>query len=204
VFCLSAVPFGLCILASVIGRNLLVDRYLAFLQPFVLVIFALLLSRITKSVVRNVFAVLLVGNGFAIYVFYMDALDIPNCPGARGAAAYVESNRSAEEPVIVSSPLLYLPLLYYTGVASNWHVYSDGTPFPHYVGPQVLVPEEVFRDDQMRRIRAGRVWLVTTSGGWPNEKTSIPPHWRPEKEKRFRDLFGMPTDYAIQTYSVSK
>ena len=53
-------------------------------------------------------------------------------------------------------------------------------------------------------MRGGRVWLVTTSGGWGSDMTVLVPSWwvKESEEKRFPDLFGTPRDYVVQAYTV--
>ena len=68
----------------------------------------------------------------------------------------------------------------------------------------MLVPEEVIRADALATMRGGRVWLVTTSGGWGSDMTVLVPSWwvKESEEKRFPDLFGTPRDYVVQAYTV--
>ena len=204
--CLVVVPLSLGVLVSVVGRNLLVDRYLAFMQPFLLVAFAALMAKVSSHAVRNIAAGLVLVNAMAIYSDYMQSLDIPSHPGAREAAKYIEGERQPDELVIVSSPLLYLPLLYYARERTSWHVYNDGKPFLHFVGAQVLTREEIMPADRLVAIRGGRVWLVTTSGGWGREMgMPVPSRWIKEgQEERFADLFQMPLDYVVQAYRAPK
>ena len=203
VFFLTLVPFVLAIDVSLLGRNILLDRYLLFIHPFILVGFARLVGKLPGAISRNVVMAIVLVNALALYPDFVGAAGFAGHPGARAAAEYIAQHRQPGEKVIVESPLLYLPLIYYVPRPDDWYVYNDGKPFPHYAGPQVLRLEEIIGPEQVRAMRTGKVWVVGTSGGWPTEKLEVPSHWRQRSEESVREVFGTPIDYVIRLYDCS-
>ena len=92
--CLVAAPLGMAVLVSVLSRDLVVVRYFAFLQPFLLVAFAALTARIPGRALRNIAAGMLFVNALAIYADTMESLNIPGHP-ARGKRRALPSENEA-------------------------------------------------------------------------------------------------------------
>ena len=82
VACLAVVPFALISLASTLGSSLMIVRYMAFLQPFLLIAVAAALWRIPLDWLRDLIAYAAVAAGLLLHVDFVDSLDIANRPGA--------------------------------------------------------------------------------------------------------------------------
>ena len=93
--CLVAAPLGMAVLVSVLSRDLVVVRYFAFLQPFLLVAFAALTARIPGRALRNIAAGMLFVNALAIYADTMESLNIPGHPGAGSGVLYRAKTKPA-------------------------------------------------------------------------------------------------------------
>ena len=86
---------GMAVLVSVLSRDLVVVRYFAFLQPFLLVAFAALTARIPGRALRNIAAGMLFVNALAIYADTMESLNIPGHPGAGSGVLYRAKTKPA-------------------------------------------------------------------------------------------------------------
>jgi hypothetical protein len=205
VVCLTAVPVCVSISVSVLlGRSLIITRYLAFVQPFLLLSFAVLLSRLAGRLPRNIAACVLIVGGLTVHVGFLYLLDIPKKPGAQAAAKYVAMHRHSGEPVIACSTLLYFPMLYHSQNRTGWQVYYDGDNIPHYLGSAAIIPEDIITRDQMEAIRSDRAWVVSSSGAWARRPMHIPPHWVYESEERFPEMYLFQKDIAIIRYTIPR
>ncbi len=88
VACLAVVPFALISLASTLGSSLMIVRYMAFLQPFLLIAVAAALWRIPLDWLRDLIAYAAVAAGLLLHVDFVDSLDIANRPGAVRGGLY--------------------------------------------------------------------------------------------------------------------
>ncbi len=80
VACLAVVPLGLVALVSSVSSNLMIARYMAFLQPFLLIAIAAALWKIRGPMLRFLLAYGLVAAGLLVHVDFVDSLDIANRP----------------------------------------------------------------------------------------------------------------------------
>jgi hypothetical protein len=187
---------------SILGTNLCIARYLAFMQPFLLVSVAVLLRRIPDGLIRNGFACILLINGLGLHLDFVDSLEIDKKPGARAAAARIDANRSAGEPVIAVTGLLYFPMLYHTKDRADWHVYAEGG-LAHYLGGPVAVEGDIIDRVGMDALSSPRAWVVTTSGAWGRRGGMyIPADWRKEREQAFAEVMPWQKDVVVEVYSV--
>ena len=77
----TVLPFSAVCFVSVVGRNVVVSRYFAFVQPFVLAAIAVLLSRIPNRPLRNWVAAMLVVTALGVHLDFVDSLEIDKKPG---------------------------------------------------------------------------------------------------------------------------
>ncbi len=200
VACLAVVPFALIWLVSSVSSNLMLDRYMAFLQPFLLIAMASALWRIPIGVVRDLIAYAVVAAGLALHVDFVDSLNIANRPGASAAASYIDAQRRPGEPVIACSPLLMFPTLFHSRQREGWRVYSNQLEISFYAGGSILTPEDVFSAGDMDKIRTERVWVITSSGSWAGWGMYIPPTWISISRQQFREVYGFQYDVVVVCY----
>jgi len=200
--CLAVVPFALISLVSSVSSNLMVHRYVAFLQPFLLIAIAAALGRIPISWLRGLIAYAVASAGLLLHVDFVDSLDIANRPGASAAAAYIDSKRNPGEPVIACSPLLMFPTLFHSRNREGWYVYSDRPEVPYYAGGSMLTDKEILFDQDMDWVQAKRAWMITTSGGWARWGLYIPPAWTKANEERFREVYAFQNDVVVICYQT--
>jgi hypothetical protein len=203
VACMAAVPLGLVTLVSCVASNIMVARYVSFIQPFFLIALAVGLSRIPVSWLRDVIAWLFVSAGLLVQVDFVESLDISNHPGASAAAAYIDSHRAAGEPVISCSPMVMYPTMFYSARQEGWFLYSNRPEIPYYAGGNTIVTEkEIMFDKEMDAVRAKRAWIVTSSGGWARWGLYIPPSWKKTAEERFPEIYAFQDDVKVICYEI--
>ncbi len=202
VACLAVVPLGLVALVSSVSSNLMIARYMAFLQPFLLIAIAAALGKIRGPMLRFLLAYGLVAAGLLVHVDFVDSLDIADRPGASAAAAYIDAQRAPGEPVIGCSPLLLFPTHYHARDREGWHVCSNRPTLPYYVGGPVIRPGDIFSHRDMDAVRAKRAWVITTSGGWARWPMYIPPKWVKTEEQRFQEVYAFQNDVEVDCYAI--
>jgi hypothetical protein len=68
------------------------------------------------------------------YLGFWEKVGIAHKPGFRAAAPHIQERRGPGEPVLVCSPLAYLPIRYHCRPAADCYLYDDGRDIPHYYG----------------------------------------------------------------------
>ena len=194
-------PIVLSTVYSLGYRNIIVDRYFVFAQVFILCGIAVLLARISDCVVRNAAALLLVTWSVAAYYDMWTNLDIANRHGARGAAEFISANAERGEPVIVSSSLIYYPMLYHLGDQVDCHLLKSEV-LAHNVGGPFAQPEDFIAVDAMARISTERIWVV--KGGWEDRPVPIPAHWVLVTSQSFREVFGFQGQVTVEQFKIDE
>jgi mannosyltransferase len=203
VISLAVAPFLLSILAAcTVGAAVVTVRYFIMGHLFLLIGLAVLVFRIPFLVERTAAVVVLLGAFALIALDSYAAIDLPNHPGARAAAEFIDSERAPGEAVIVSSPLYYTPLLYHTKKAPDVFLYSDGSPIPHYYGTAVLSADELISQNQLESLRSRRVWVVNMSSpNWGKKNVLPPAKWVQKRTRAFPDLAGI-GDFNVIEYDT--
>jgi hypothetical protein len=206
IFLAGPVALLLMILQSMFGTNLMVDRFLSYVQIFLIIILAMTIAGIPWHFWRDIIAVDLVLCGMDTYCIYIEKLNIPSAPGARGAVDFIRENWLPGDRVVASCPLYYSPILFYLGPDSGTQVYDEnGGGFAHFCGQPVVRANDVITSDRMRRIDGKRVWVVTSSGGWgSNFPFSIPQNWQKGSLHRKIPDLGAPSDYVVQLWHAHR
>ncbi len=183
---LGAGPVLLAIIVSALDTNLLCIRYLVFGHLFLVAGCAALTFRIPNRFVRYVtgLVVLLVFLGVDIKYWFLPSQHSPL--GARGAAAFIDRSRNDGEPVIVSSPFYYFPVLFHAERRGDLRLYSDGRPFYHYHGAAVITADRLITDAQVSQLSNARVWVI--SSAWNPNVPPIPFCWVVESSRTFPDV----------------
>jgi uncharacterized membrane protein len=200
----AAVPVAACLLLSVVLTPLFVTRYLLFAQVYFLIGLALLLEGIPRPVPRRLLCTAAILASGASYLYYWHVLDFAAKPGSRAAAAFLDGRRRPGEPVVVASPLRYLPLLYYTDDRRGWYAYEPDTGIPHYEGATVLTPGERMRAARVRDLRARRVWVVNLEGGaWGERTVAVPTDWVLRERHSFTEPYAFQGQTIIEEWQPS-
>jgi hypothetical protein len=158
-----------------------------------------LVARIPDQVIRNGVAILLVGWSGAAYYDMWSRLDIQTRPGARGAAEFILKSAASDDPVVVSSSLIYYPMLYHLRGEMDCRLLQSET-LAHNIGGPFSKPEDFITADEISGIAVGRAWVVT--GGWQDRPLSVPAHWKLIGSKQFREVFAFQRQISVDEYAV--
>jgi uncharacterized membrane protein len=182
-------------------RNIVIDRCFVFTQVFVLCGLVTLLSRISDRVIRNAIAALLVAWSVFGYFDMWSELDIQNHPGAQGAAKYIVEHADAEDQVIVSSSMIYYPMLYHLSSDIGCRLLQS-EPLAHYAGGTFSKPEDFITMNAMADLQNNRAWVVT--GGWDDRPVPIPAHWALVRSASFREVFEFQGQVTVDEYRMKR
>jgi mannosyltransferase len=206
------VPIGLGLIASVaFSKQVFYSRYLLFAHLFILVSCGLLLGRIGNPWLRRTVGGLLLLLLLGLDLRVMSELDLEHKTSSRGVVAYIESHRQPGEPVVVSSELLYLPLLYHAskapGGTAGWYQYGSKQASPTEIDRDAWTAmglENVLDPVGYQSIAASRVWVVQTrddNGQW-QALVSVPSQWTEKSRAVVQDTYGLKADLVIIEYEV--
>lgn len=193
-FWLAAGPLGIAIVVSVVDTRIFAAHYLIFCHTFMLVALARLIDRRFYGEARHLVTATMLVAMAAIAAEWLAELRIPERPGARAAAEFVEAGRPGQ-PVVVSSPPIYLPVLYHLRDRGSCRLYDDGvSPRLNFSGAAVIGPWELLDRDEIARLEVGRVWVVNFhAGNWGAHIVPVPSQWRVVQLRRFPEVY-----YAMQ------
>jgi mannosyltransferase len=186
---MAVCPFVLSVLASMSGTGVFHVRYFLLAHLFFLVALGMLVWRIRSRWARAAVVVALLANGLYIYSSFVGDYMTPEKPGARGACEYLARRRAPGDPVVVTSPQVYVSVLYYFPEPELVRVYYGGHRIPHYEGAAILTPEDVLSDEQLLGIHARTIWVIDAIG---EKKFSVPPpeSWTEKGRHTFPQAYG--------------
>ncbi|MGO8751790.1 MAG: hypothetical protein ACLQNE_38095 [Thermoguttaceae bacterium] len=185
-------PIGASILLDSFGVHLFLLRYLLFAHLFFLAGLAMLVNRIPFSIERRFVAGVLTAWGLFAWFSFCEKAGFPNHPGARAAAECIVRQAKPEEPVLVSSPFCYLPMLYHLRHRGNCYLYQEKDATPHYLGRAVLRPEDVMSARGLQGSQFSRLWVVdtTNAAGGVREVPDMNPR-EVRQQEQFPEVFGL-------------
>jgi mannosyltransferase len=199
VLCAVLVPLGLSVLVSTCDTKIFSLRYFLFAHVFLLLGVAVLVGRIRYRLERGAVVLLVLANAAWAYLGFWEKVDVAHKPGFRAAAAYIQERRGAGEPVLVCSPLAYLPIRYHCRPEVDCHLFDDGREIPHYYGRAALTPEDFLNADRLRAGGPRRVWAVNLRGGyWGNVSVPMPPRWTPVSTTKFAEVLGQGEVWVVE------
>jgi 4-amino-4-deoxy-L-arabinose transferase-like glycosyltransferase len=177
-------------------------RYFIISQLFLLIGLAVLIWRISPGFERAIAIAVSLILFTGIYYDFWRALDVAHKPGTQGAAEFLRQQRRPGEPVIACMPFLYLPLLHYASDKTNYYLYSAGNPMPHHYGTAVLTEEELITEEQLRRLRSRRIWVVNTANGqWGIRSVPAPANWKAKARHVFPEVVRL-GDVILVEYEI--
>ena len=196
----ALLPVGLSVLVTKFGgTRVFYSRYLLFAHLFILISLALLIGQVHSRWARRTVGGLLLLFSLVLDLRFIEKVDLPSNPGASAVAAYVEGRREPDEPVVVCSPLLYLPLRYHLGDVPGWVQYG-GQPV-HWHGWSAIRSEEVMSHDRLRAFQGQRLWVVDLVGNNQYRiSVPVPADWVARRRVRFRDTYGLHVEIVVVEY----
>lgn len=204
VFLAAAIPPTVSVLLSRVGMHAFSCRYLLFAHLFLLTALGVVVGRISFPLGRSLLAVYILAIAVGTYWDFWRALDIDHKPGARGAAAHIDRLRRPGEPVVVASPLFFLPLAYHTTDRRDWYVFAPDGGLIHYEGAAAIRSEEIVNTAKLNALPGRRVWVVNMErGGWGHRAVPIPPGWIVRSEQRFPDVYDVQGEVVAVEYEIA-
>jgi hypothetical protein len=97
--------------------------------------------------------------------------------------------------------MVYLPGLYHAEERTNWRLFHESQPIPHYYGTAVIAPHELIDRAGIQRINSPRVWVVGSTG-WGNYEVSVPKEWRVCRSATFPEVFAFQGRIVLTYYAT--
>jgi hypothetical protein len=197
-------PPLLSLLASILGTHAFTLRYLLFANVFFLIGLAVLICRWTVGWRRSALSAFVLAWFLFVDGYFWHKLDIDGKPGARGAAEAIAIGRRPGEPVIVSSPLFFFPMLYHLQDRSDCFLFGDRHDVPHYQGRAVLTAEDLISGQQLQELGGDRIWVVDMAGGhWGNKSVPVPANWAEISRQSFPEVYWPQGNVIVLQYQPS-
>ncbi len=96
------------------------------------------------------------------------------------------------------------PTQYHSRDRRGWYISSDQPHIPLYAGGSLLAPGEVLRESDLKALRGGRAWVVTSSSGWGGWGLYVPPRWKKLGDERFPEVYAFQNDVRVICYEIPK
>jgi mannosyltransferase len=201
---LGVIPIVVSVVISLTGRSLYNDRFFAFTGIFIFILLGYVISALKKPVLRRtLFFVAIVGLLLS-FARYWDELDIAHKGGSYAAASQVFTQRTADEPVLVSSPFVYFAILHYATEEFNskeaTHLYSKTGTFSHFSGGPITTQEDIAGPQDIAQYK-GNVWFIDTTG-FSEQPFTAPANWRELSKDVYPEVFVHQGDVIVRKFSV--
>ncbi len=139
----AAVPFVALIAASMLGRNIITERYFISGQTMALIAIATLVSRIRWTTIRfPVICGLIVLQGYLTWNYFKWRDKAAVAPGVPGMIRMWEELRAPGEPLVFSTPMFYVTARVAAGEEPPFWVFGSVDRYPFFVGTAVLLDSD--------------------------------------------------------------
>ncbi len=178
-----------CILHAFAVRNILGVRYLILSHVFLLLGWALLISRVEGRAVRIACcAVLLAWSGLGCRQFHVSRAMQARFPGVPGAVAHLNRARGTGDPVIVSSPFVHAIVHHYVASSERIHVRYEGDQNRDLLAGPPLRDGDCLSAREIASLNAARIWSIDVGANGAGEwRVPVPSRFRLATERRFAD-----------------
>jgi hypothetical protein len=217
-------PLALSVLVSLSPRSVYLDRYFLFASLGFLLLAARTLSLLPRKFRLPAVGLVVLFSLVSIAQFW-HALDFPQRPGARAAAAFLAAQAAPGEPVVVSSSFVYFPMAFHLGCrmpagvalrsSAGWpdarcqnglavRLYSETGELAHFSGGPILVPADIVGPEVFEALSPlpksrARLWVIDTTG-FGGSRLAVPSPYQLEREERFPELFAYQGDIIVRAY----
>ena len=192
-FVSAALPPAMAIAVSAADVPMFHSHYLVFAHLFLLAAAARLLARIPATRERSLVAAVVVANMLVANWSFWANLETDKKPGVRAAASYLDSARTADEPIVVVSPFYFSPLLYHLNNRRNCYLLDDGEPLRCSTeGPAILKLSDLVTRASLIAQEPSRFWVVNAYSpgtSWAHKPLDLPRAWRAVARKRFQEVY---------------
>lgn len=199
----AILPIGSAIALDWFGVHVFLLRYLLFAHLYFLAGLALLIVyKIPFPFERRVVMAAVALSGLIVWSSFVAKADLRGHPGSRAAAEWLAEYAGPDEPVVMSSPFCYLPMLYHLRTRGNCYLYQGEALAPHYLGTAVLGPQDLLSGRVLRECSAPHVWVVESTArvAGANE-VPLPSGRQKRTEGTFPEVFGLG---QIQVYRYAE
>jgi uncharacterized membrane protein len=203
VFLSGIVPFILSIIISFISQSLYQDRFFVLAHLFILIALADGLMNLPWVRLRHTAITVVIVGFIAAAVNFWAVLDIPGKPGAQAAAAYIFDQRTAGEPIIVSSPYVYFAILHYA--QEKYHtsepprLYSETGTLAHFAGGPIIVSADIIGPNVFSANSAA-IWVVDTTG-FGSTRVTPPAPWQAQETQVYQEVFEYQGEVSVTKYA---
>ncbi len=210
---LSTVIIGTLVLSisiSLMSQSIYQDRYFLPIHSLILILLAIAGGELKPRLLQRIaLAAMVLFFAFGTQQHYQ-RLDLPHRSGVRGAIAYLASQNQEQAPLVVSSPLIFFPVLYYQHEEfSNLPTGQARLPAPrlslpaanltHFAGAPVLRSTDILAPDFFTRNPPAPFWAVDTTG-FSSAPLVVPPVWQKTSEATFREVYPVQGDVTMRHY----
>lgn len=189
---------------SMHARSIFYERYLVFAQSFVLAGWALVVHHVGWRPARA--ALMVASLGWCSYWTWqhVDQRQIQgDRAGLRNASNTLNDWMSADDRVIVASPMLHPTIQRYLHWPGNVNVLDQGFLYPHYRAGPILRVEEYFPLQLLTTGRLDRVFTVDVLdrfGKGTQLEVGFPKDWRCIRSDVFEERYGQACSIVIREY----
>jgi len=202
VFWGTVIPLAGMTAYSILVRNILEARLLCSTQAMLCLGVALLVGRIRSPLTQTL---CLWGVGIAVFwncgKYAEQRHWHGNHAGLRAAIDMLNRVRQADEPIIACSPFLFVSLV--TQLRTPEHVYVEysGDHRQDVLGGPPLRPRDYESVPDLIDTHPDTIWTVDADQMFGRAfQVRIPDSYRPVKQIRFAETFGIPAEIVVRGY----
>ena len=183
------------------GTRLFFARYFLFAHLFLLAGIGLLISGVQSRWRRRTIGGLVLLLFLLIHIRAVERHHARHHVGTGAVAEFLMRERQPGEPVVVASPMFYLPLRYHLADSSDCFQFADVPQRVDWQGWSAIRDEDLLGRDQLAAFQGERFWVVNTSEqeGWP-PFVPVPPGWVSGRQAQCREAYVLAADLMVVEY----
>ncbi len=198
-------PILLMVAAAAAGAKLLIARYLAGAQPFLLVAIAVVAtSRLQPPRAQFLGLLIVIASGWLCADAWGPAT-WQGKPNYRGAAEFVAEHRSPDDAILAANGFVYLPFHFHSPDRRNLFVAAPD-PGTFLDGQHLMIDQEMASSEQILSWQGRTVWAIhSVETGGDRRTVVLPPVWSEVGRWSFTDAqYGGVEVVRYEPLSVSK
>ncbi len=192
-------PIAAAALASSLGRNIFISRYLMFAHLFLMMAAATLIVRIPWRLLRWLVAAgALLGLSATAWLHVELRDKMALLPGLRAAVARFDALQRPGELLLVCNPMLYTSVWAWTRDRTACFAEGAHNGYPYFQGTAVMKEEEYLEADTLTASDRHWVWTLDADRWFGHPWTTLlPPQWKCIAETRYREHYA---DLVLRLY----
>lgn len=185
---MTIVPIALAaIVSSFLNIKIFEEHYLIFFHVFFVSGLAMAVTRL-PTLIGHTVVLLVVMDGLSGDLQLLQGARPGGDVGPRAAASWINRHWNVGDRVVASSPMIYLPLLYYGVPSDDTRVWSRRRTLRHHDGAAVIGSDEMIFSADLERYEPGWIWYVKTTS-WGNLSVPIPKQWEKIETCSFPEVY---------------